>query len=132
MATKLFTAEIGSMIDCWFDNDDAIDNCSVVSEVSDFELDEEELGNSLNESDEEVSDLESCSSIDEDESSPSTKQSNSISFFTGKNGNVWSADCPPPSRTLACNLRHTVEGPLETITNSHKINRLLGTMTNVQ
>ena len=31
MARKLFTAEIGSMIDCWFDND-----CSVVSEVSDF------------------------------------------------------------------------------------------------
>ena len=64
MARKLFTAEIGSMIDCWFDNDDAIDDCSVVSEVSDFEFDEEELGNSSNESDEEVSDLESCSSTD--------------------------------------------------------------------
>ena len=71
MARKLFTAEIGSMIDCWFDND-----CSVVSKVSDFKLDEEELCNSLNESDEEVSDLESCSSMDEDEPSPSTLQSN--------------------------------------------------------
>ena len=36
MARKLFTAEIGSMIDCWFDDDDASDDCSVVSEVSDF------------------------------------------------------------------------------------------------
>ena len=46
MARKLFTAEIGSTIDCWFDDDyDASDDCSVVSEVSDFELDEEELGN---------------------------------------------------------------------------------------
>ena len=25
---------------------------------------------------------------------------------------MWSADCPPPSRTCVCNLRHTVEGPL--------------------
>ena len=46
MARKLFTAEIGSMIDCWFDDDDdASDDCSIVSEVSDFELDKEELGN---------------------------------------------------------------------------------------
>ena len=56
MARKLFTAEIGSMIDCWFDDDDASDDCYVVSKPSDFELDEEELGNSLHESDEEVSD----------------------------------------------------------------------------
>ena len=82
---KLFTAEIGSIIDCWFDNDDASDDCSVVSELSDFELDKEELGNSLHESDEEVSDLESCSSTDEDEPFPSTLQSNSGSFFTVKN-----------------------------------------------
>ena len=88
MARKLFTAEIGSIIDCWFDDDDASDDFSLVSEVSDFESDEEELGNSLNESDKEVSDLESCSSIDKDELSPSILQSNSISFFTGKNGNV--------------------------------------------
>ena len=86
--------------------------CSIGSEVSDFELDEEELGNFLNESNEEVFDLESCSSTDEDEPSPSTTQSNSSSFFTCKIGNVWSADCPPPSRTRACNLRYTVEGPL--------------------
>ena len=25
---------------------------------------------------------------------------------------MWFADCPPPQRTRACNLRHTVEGPL--------------------
>ena len=48
MARKLFSAKIVSMIDCWFDDDDASDDCSVVSEVSDFEFDEEELGNSLN------------------------------------------------------------------------------------
>ena len=88
MARKVFTAEVGSMIDCWFDNDDASDDCSVVSEVSDFQFDEEELGNSLNESNEEVSDLESCSSTDKDEPYPSTPQSNSIFFFTGENGNV--------------------------------------------
>ena len=50
-----------------------------MTEVSDFEFDKEELGNSLNESDEEVSDLESCSSTDKDEPSPSAPQSNSIS-----------------------------------------------------
>ena len=88
MARKLFTAEIGSIIDCWFDDGDASDDCSVVSEVSDFEFDEEELGNFLNESDEKVSDLKSCSSTDKNEPSPSTPQSNSISFFAGKNGNV--------------------------------------------
>ena len=26
MAKKLFTAEIGSLIDCWFDDDDASDD----------------------------------------------------------------------------------------------------------
>ena len=110
MARKLFTAEIGLMIDCWFDDDDdASDDCSV---VSDFQLDEEELGNFLHESNEEVSNLESCSSTDKDEPSPPTPQSNSSSFFTDKNGNVRYTDCPPPSRTRACNLRHTVEGPL--------------------
>ena len=37
MARKLFTAEIGSMIDCWFDDDDdASDDCSVVNKVSDL------------------------------------------------------------------------------------------------
>ena len=40
MAGKLFTAEIGSMIDCWFDDGDASNDCSVVSKVSDFEFDE--------------------------------------------------------------------------------------------
>ena len=89
MARKLFivkfTGEIGSIIDCWFDHDDANDDCFVVSESSDFELDQEELGNSLHESDEEVSDLESCSSTDEDEPFSSTPQSNGNSFFTGKN-----------------------------------------------
>ena len=88
VARKLFTSEIGSMIDCWFDDEDASDDCSIVSEVSNFELVEEELGNFLHESDEVVSDLESCSSTDEDELSLSTPQSNSSSFFTGKNGNV--------------------------------------------
>ena len=73
------------MIDCWFDDDDASDDCSVVSEPSDFELDEEELGNALHKSDKKVSDLESCSSTDENKPSPSTPQSNSSSFFTGKN-----------------------------------------------
>ena len=56
--------------------------------------------------------MQSCSSTDKDELSPSTPQNNSSSFLTGKNGNVQSADCPPPSRTRACNLKHTVEGPL--------------------
>ena len=50
--------------------------------------------------------------MDEDEPSPSTLQSNSSSFSIGKNGNVWSVDCPPPSWTRACNLRHTIKGPL--------------------
>ena len=71
MARKLFTAEIKLMIDCWFDDDgDTNGDCSVVSEESDFELDEEERGSFLNESDEEVSDLESCNSTDKGKPPP--------------------------------------------------------------
>ena len=102
MDRKLFTAKIGSIIDCWFYDNDASDDCSVMSEPSNFEIDEEEPGNSLHESDEEVFDLESCSSTNEDEPFLSTPQSNSSSLFTGKNSNLWSADCPPPhGRVLA-------------------------------
>ena len=31
------------------------------------------------------------------------------SSFKGRNGRVWVTTCPPPSRTRACNLRHTTE-----------------------
>ena len=35
------------------------------------------------------------------------------SAFRGRNGQVWASTCPPTSRTHACNIRHTREGPVE-------------------
>ena len=35
----------------------------------------------------------------------------------GKNGQVWASTCPPPSKTRACNIRHTREGPVRNAKN---------------
>ena len=50
----------------------------------------------------------------EAECDDSTESSNTEtqSTFRGRNNQVWAATCPPPSRTRACNIRHTREGPV--------------------
>ena len=56
----------------------------------------------------------SDSSKEESDSDDSTESSDTVtqSTFRGRNGQVWAATCPPPSRTRACNIRHTREGPV--------------------
>jgi len=77
-------------------SEDDATNCSVDNASSTVgsqsETEDEESGNDNSESDSD--DLTARSS------------------FTGRNGRVWVTTCPPPSRTRACNLRHTSEGPL--------------------
>ena len=56
------------------------------------------------------------SSGEEDDSENSSEHDSddftARSSFAGKNGRVWFTTCPPPSRTQACNLRHTNEDQL--------------------
>ena len=54
------------------------------------------------------------SSEEESDSDDSTESSDTAtqSTFRGRNGQVWAATCPPPSRTRACNIRHTKKGPV--------------------
>ena len=56
----------------------------------------------------------SDSSEEESDSDDSTKSSDTVTQSTlrGRNGQVWAATCPPPSKTRACNIRHTKEGPV--------------------
>ena len=56
----------------------------------------------------------SDSSEEESDSDDSTESSDTVtqSTFRGRNGQVWAATCSPPSRTHACNIRHTRERPV--------------------
>ena len=56
----------------------------------------------------------SDSSKEESNSDDSMKSSGTVTqnTFRGRNGQVWAATCPPPSKTRACNIRHTREGPV--------------------
>ena len=105
------------MVYSWLeDNKEANDECSVLSEMSDFEHDEEEVNNGTDDSQEEVSDSESTNSVADDEEdciSSSTSPTNNSSYFTGKNRNVWSAACPAISRRRACNIRHKAKDPID-------------------
>ena len=51
---------------------------------------------------------------EESDSDNSTESSDTVtqSTFRGRNDQMWAATCPPPSRTRACNIRHTREGPV--------------------
>ena len=59
-------------------------------------------------------DAMSDSSKEESDSDDSTESSDTVtqSTFRGRNGQVWAATCPTLSRTRACNIRHTREGPV--------------------
>ena len=48
------------------------------------------------------------------DSDDSTESSDTVtqSTFRGRNVQVWAVTCPPPSRTRACNIRHTREVPV--------------------
>ena len=60
MVERLNIADIAVMIDCWFEEDEKVnDDCSVVSEVRDFEPDEEEVDNATDDCEKKVSDSES-------------------------------------------------------------------------
>ena len=48
----------------------------------------------------------------EDSSEHDSDDLTARSSFAEKNGRVWFTTCPPPSRTHACNLRHTNEDQL--------------------
>ena len=56
----------------------------------------------------------SDSSEEESDSDDSTESSDTLteSTFRERNGQVWIVTCPPPSKTRACNIRHTREGPV--------------------
>ena len=60
-----------------------------------------------------VEDEMSDSSEEESVNDDFTESSDTVaqSTFRGRNGQVWVSTCPPPSRTRACNIRHTTEGP---------------------
>ena len=53
-------------------------------------------------------------SEEESDSDDSTEGSYTVtqSTFKGRNGQIWAYTCPPPSRTRACNIRHTRKGPV--------------------
>ena len=56
----------------------------------------------------------SNSSQEESDSDDSTESSDTVtqSTFRGRNGQVRAATCLSPSRTRACNIKHTREGPV--------------------
>ena len=103
------------------------DGGSVVSEDSEDDLlsagdDDDETNENMNDpspvnspgartsGEDEMSD----GSEEESDSDDSTESSDTVTQSTcrGRNGQVWAATCPPPSRTRACNIRHTREGPV--------------------
>ena len=118
--------------EAWSDVKDNIsdDGSSVVSEDSEDDLlstrddddDDDETNENMNDpspvnspgartsGEDEMSD----SSEEESDSDDSTENSDTVtqSTFRERNGQVWAATCPPPSKTLACNIRHTKEGPV--------------------
>ena len=59
--------------------------------------------------------VKACATVAE-ESNSSIASSNSTSInsqtFTEINGILWFSTCPSSSRTRACDIRHTAEGPL--------------------
>ncbi|CAK8695152.1 unnamed protein product [Clavelina lepadiformis] len=87
MERRLNIADIRLKIHSWSeDYEEVDDDCSVVSEVSDLEPNEEEVDNATDDSEEKVSDSESSGNEDENNQlSSSTSQSMDNSSFKGKN-----------------------------------------------
>ena len=118
------------LLDAWSELKDNIsDNgSSVVSEDSEDDLlsagdDDDETNENMNDSSPVNSsgarrsgeDEMSNSSEEESDSDVSMESSDTVTQSTlrRRNGQVRAATCSPPSRTRACNIRHTREGPLE-------------------
>ena len=128
MARRLLdAAKAATQLAAWSDLEDNIsdDDGSVVSEDSEDDL--LSTGNADDETNENMNDPSplnrpgaqtsaenEMSDSSEEECDDSTESSNTEtqSTFRGRNNQVWAATCPPPSRTRACNIRHTREGPV--------------------
>ena len=128
MARRLLdAAKAATQLVAWSDLKDNIYGSSIVSEDSEDNLlsagdDDDEINEKMNDPSPVNSpgaqtsgeDEMSGSSEEESDSDDSTESSDTVtqSTFRGRNGQVWAATCPPPSRTRACNIRHTREGPV--------------------
>ena len=130
MATRLLdTAKAGTQLAAWSDLKDntSDDGSSVVSEDSEDNLlstgdDDNETNENMNDPSPVNSpgartsgeDKMNDTSKEESDSDDSTESSDTLteSTFRGRNDRVWGATCPTPSRTRACNIRHTREGPV--------------------
>ena len=131
MARRLLdSSKAATPLAAWSDLKDNFsdDGSSVVSEDSEDDLlsagddDDDETKENMNDpspvnsqgartsGEDEMSD----SSEEESDSDDSMESSDTVtqSTFRGRNGQVWSATCPPPSRTRACNIRRTRQGPV--------------------
>ena len=129
MARRLLdAAKAETQLAAWSDLEDNIldDGSNVVSEDSEDNLlsagDDNETNDNINDlslvnspgartsAEDEMSD----GSEEESDSDDSTEISYTVtqSTFRGRNGQVWASTCPPPSRTRACNIRHTRKGPV--------------------
>ena len=103
------------------------DGSSVVSEDSEDDLlsagdNDDETNDNIN--DPSLVNSPGARTSAEDEMSDGSKEKNesddftegsytvTLSTFRGRNGQVWASTCPPPSKTRACNIRHTREGPV--------------------
>ena len=128
MARRLLdAAKAATQLAAWSDLEDNIsdDDGSVVSEDSEDDL--LSTGNTDDETNENMNDPSplnrpgaqtsaenEMSDSSEEECDDSTESSNTETQSTFRVGNnqVWAATCPPPSKTRACNIRHTREGPV--------------------
>ena len=125
MARRLVdAAKAARQLTAWSDLKDNIsdDGSSDVSEDSEAGDDDDETNKNMSDpspvnspgartsGEDEMSDSNEGESDNDD----STESSDTVtqSTFRGRNGQVWAATCPPPSRTRACNIRHTREGPV--------------------
>ncbi|CAK8690388.1 unnamed protein product [Clavelina lepadiformis] len=51
------------------------------------------------------------------------------SSFKERNGRVWDTTCPQPSRTRACNLRHTTKGSVDAAKKTSKMRGIVGLLS---
>ena len=130
MARRLLdAAKAATQLAAWSDLEDNIldDGIGVVSEDSEDDL--LSAGDNDDETNDNVNDPSLVNSLGartsaEDEMSDGSKEESDSddskdgsyivtqSTFRGRNGQIWASKCSPPSRTHACNIRHTRKGPV--------------------
>ena len=123
MSRRLSAREASAKIAAWLDASTSEDEVAADVEPSDDEQNEVIESDQSDASDSEpaavdVSDDtgtdDGGDDLDDGDSIPSVETSNRVdkaASWTSKNGFVWSAAEPVPSKTRACNIRHTKEGP---------------------